>query len=101
MPQSSTTADCSTAVKTWTAAYKNFNGLPPSKDKAGTLYNNPDNMSFIALFTSSPNASAACKVVTCTEEERGSSDSRVLRSASALLCQTLPDVLSGTQPPFE
>ncbi|CDJ62585.1 SAG family member [Eimeria necatrix] len=104
--------NCKEAVDYWKAAYKNFTGLPPSKNDAGTLYDNQDNISFVALYNPSSNATADCRVATCTQtntsttgpgpaiaETDGGSDTT--KKGYALLCKTKPTAFaSDTSAPF-
>ncbi|CDJ66648.1 SAG family member, partial [Eimeria necatrix] len=62
-----TEPNCKETIDYWKAAYKNFTGLPPSKTEGETLYKNQDNVSFVALYNPSSNATADCRVVTCTQ----------------------------------
>ncbi|CDJ40599.1 SAG family member [Eimeria tenella] len=89
---------CNDTVDYWKAAFKNFTGLPPSKSQANGLYDKQDNASFVALYNPSSNATADCKVVTCTKTttdagEEADEDTRAGQSSQsghALICKTMP-----------
>ncbi|CDJ40591.1 SAG family member, partial [Eimeria tenella] len=112
MPVVSTDPDCTATVNHWKAAFKNFSGLPPSREKNADLYGDPDNVSFVALYNPSPNAYADCRVVTCNELENKpyiDLSSHTMKSnflptgnsAHALICLITPDVLqAGEGDPF-
>ncbi|CDJ40602.1 SAG family member (sag12) [Eimeria tenella] len=101
---------CKETVDYWKAAFKNFTGLPPSKNDAGELYNSQDNVSFVALYNPSANASADCRVVTCTQttgvasksaSTSADTGSATTKSGFALLCKTVPTVFANdTTAPF-
>ncbi|CDJ67912.1 SAG family member, partial [Eimeria necatrix] len=91
--------NCAETVDYWKAAYKNFTGLPPPKGEAGTLYDNQDNVSFVALYNPSSNATADCRVVTCTQTTSSADPSSRVSSDGndgntklgyAMLCKTTP-----------
>ncbi|CDJ40603.1 SAG family member (sag6) [Eimeria tenella] len=96
--KSLTTAEpnCKEIVNYWKAAFKNFTGLPPSESQAGDLYKSYNNVSFVALYNTSSNATADCQVVTCTKTTTpGDSSIRDSPSGSqeygyAMICKTMP-----------
>ncbi|CDJ27367.1 LOW QUALITY PROTEIN: SAG family member [Eimeria mitis] len=108
---------CTDVVEKWKNAYKNFNGLPPS-NKNSELYTSQDNISFVAMYNPSDDATADCRVVTCTrkitttptrllldsaeEEEEDETKAEETKQGSALICMTTPDVLpaNSEHPPF-
>ncbi|CDJ62347.1 SAG family member [Eimeria necatrix] len=104
--------NCKESVDSWKAAYKSFTGLPPSKKEAGTLYDNQDNVSFVALYNPSTNATADCRVVTCTQTNTTTTRPEALMATAeggtdtakngyALLCKTMPTAFpSETSAPF-
>ncbi|CDJ62587.1 SAG family member [Eimeria necatrix] len=102
--------DCKETVDYWKAAYKNFTGLPPSKNDAETLYDDQDNVSFVALYNPSSNATADCRVVTCTQTNTSTAGpvgattdegSETAKRGYALLCKTMPAAFaSDTSAPF-
>ncbi|CDJ62576.1 SAG family member [Eimeria necatrix] len=87
--------NCKETVDHWKAAFKNFTGLPPSKTQGADLYKNQDNVSFVALYNPSSDATADCQVVTCTKT---TTEGTVLQNDSeqspeygyALICKTMP-----------
>ncbi|CDJ40616.1 SAG family member [Eimeria tenella] len=91
--------NCKETVDYWKAAYKNFTGLPPSKSKDEKLYNNQDNVSFVALYNPSSNATADCRVVTCTQTNTTTpqpdtvsrdGNTEATKKGYALICKTTP-----------
>ncbi|CDJ62578.1 SAG family member [Eimeria necatrix] len=91
--------NCKDTVDYWKAAFKNFSGLPPSESQAGNLYNNQDNVSFVALYNPSSDASADCRVVTCTKtttanEALQSDSDQSPEYGYALLCKTMPSAFT-------
>lgn len=84
--------DCKAIVQQWSSAFKNFSGLPPKG--SDPLYDNQENVSFVALYNpgtpTSPPA-ADCRSVKCKNGNK---------EASALICLTTPDVLSGDSDSF-
>ncbi|CDI86326.1 SAG family member [Eimeria praecox] len=105
-------ANCTAAVDTWNAAYKNFNGLPPTYTAGNELYKDQNNVSFVAIYNPSDGATADCRVVTCkktvttttknTQGGEGGDTKTEEKEGSALICLTTPDVLSKSidTPPF-
>ncbi|CDJ40592.1 SAG family member [Eimeria tenella] len=97
----SATPNCSAAVDHWKAAYKNFSGVPPAYKDNTTLYSKQDNISFVALYNPSKDATADCRVVTCTEtttpQSPGQEGSGTQRHGYALLCMTTPDILKENE----
>ncbi|CDJ33924.1 SAG family member [Eimeria mitis] len=109
---------CTAVVEKWKNAYSNFNGLPPPNKDAEELYTSRDNISFVAMYNPSADATADCRVVTCTrkiatvsaglltemgEEEEGEDPlTEETKEGSALICMTTPDVLpaNSDNPPF-
>nr|AET50695.1 hypothetical protein [Eimeria tenella] len=99
-------------VDYWKTAYKSFTGLPPSKKEAGTLHDDQDNASFVALYNPSSNATADCRVVTCTQTTTTTAtpgalmataegSSETTKKGYALLCKTMPAGLaSDASAPF-
>ncbi|CDJ45661.1 SAG family member [Eimeria brunetti] len=96
--------NCTEVVNVWKAAYTNFNGTPPPKGKNESLYRVPENVSFVAMYNPSADATASCRVVTCTKtvsngptrsaEVRGqTSRTDGTTTGSALMCLTTPDIL--------
>ncbi|CDJ62575.1 SAG family member [Eimeria necatrix] len=91
--------NCKETVDHWKAAFKSFTGLPPSKTQGANLYKNQDNVSFVALYNPSSDATADCRVVTCTKTTAGGT---VLESDSdqspeygyALICKTMPSAFA-------
>ncbi|CDJ40618.1 SAG family member [Eimeria tenella] len=91
--------NCTETIDYWKAAYKSFTGLPPAKGEAGTLYDNQDNISFVALYNPSSSATADCRVVTCTQKaspaalsagvSSGGNDANT-KLGHAMLCKTTP-----------
>ncbi|CDJ33926.1 SAG family member [Eimeria mitis] len=103
------TVDCNAVVDKWKGAYTNFDGLPPSKKEGEKLYQNQDNVSFVALYNPSKDATADCRVVTCTKTTPAAERFKATRTTggeteegSALICMTVPDVLpeEGENAPF-
>ncbi|CDJ67324.1 SAG family member [Eimeria necatrix] len=100
--------NCKETVDYWKAAYKNFTGLPPSKTDGETLYNNQDNVSFVALYNPSSNATADCRVVTCTQTTTSTTggteggmlstyaDDGTTKNGYALICKTMPAVFGSS-----
>ncbi|CDJ32658.1 SAG family member [Eimeria mitis] len=105
---SSTDPDCSTIVDRWTAAFKNFTTIPPPKSKGNDAYENYDNVSFVALYNPSQNATADCRIVTCTQTkssdvdaERANETHAEAKTRHAVLCMTAPDAFGdGASVPF-
>ncbi|CDJ66649.1 SAG family member [Eimeria necatrix] len=103
---------CKESVDYWKAAYKNFTGLPPSKNDAETLYDDQDKVSFVALYSPSSNAIADCRVVTCTQTNTSTATPGALMATAeggtdttkngyALLCKTMPTAFaSDASAPF-
>nr|AET50478.1 hypothetical protein [Eimeria tenella] len=102
--------NCTETIDYWKAAYKNFTGLPPSKKGTGKLYENQDNVSFVALYNASSNATADCRVVTCTQKTSAAAVSASVSSGDsgdttklgyALICKTMPTAFgNGSIAPF-
>ncbi|CDJ45660.1 SAG family member [Eimeria brunetti] len=105
--------NCTAVVDTWKAAYSNFSGLPPPHLGNEKLYKNHDNVSFVAMYNPSADATADCRVVTCTKKttaggEKGGegflprAEDAGETIGSALICMTVPDVLpaEGSTAPF-
>ncbi|CDJ40607.1 SAG family member [Eimeria tenella] len=96
--KSLTTAEpnCKETVDYWKSAFKNFSGLPPSKSQAGQLYNSQENVSFVALYNPASDATADCRVITCTKtttpgESVVSSDPQGSKeNGYAIICKTIP-----------
>ncbi|CDJ67723.1 SAG family member [Eimeria necatrix] len=103
---------CNESVDYWKAAYKSFTGLPPSKNDAETLYDDQDNVSFVALYSPSSNATADCRVITCTQTNTSTATPEALMATAegstdttkngyALLCKTMPTAFaSDASAPF-
>ncbi|CDJ28552.1 SAG family member [Eimeria mitis] len=97
--------DCKAVVDKWKDAYSNFDGLPPAKKGEDNLYDNQENVSFVALYNPTDKATADCRVVTCTKKTSAAQASRgtdgagqsTETEASALICMTAPDVLADEQ----
>ncbi|CDJ28590.1 SAG family member [Eimeria mitis] len=99
--------DCKAVVDKWKEAYTNFDGLPPANKEEKNLYDNQENVSFVALYNPSTEATADCRVVTCTKTTpaagaaaAGGTDStgqNTETKASALICMTAPDVLADKE----
>ncbi|CDJ27732.1 SAG family member [Eimeria mitis] len=97
--------DCTAVVDTWKKAHSNFSGVPPSKKDSNTLYDNHENVSFVAIYNPSEGATAHCRVVTCTkkitpgpaapqgEPQEEDTTEEETKEGSALICMTTPDVL--------
>ncbi|CDJ33880.1 SAG family member [Eimeria mitis] len=98
MALSTDQVDCAAAVDHWQDALNNFTSLPPSKAEGDSLYDKPENVSFVAMYNPSGSAAADCRVVTCTQTPSKSELSN-LRSSNeaktgyALLCLTTPDLM--------
>ncbi|CDJ62583.1 SAG family member [Eimeria necatrix] len=102
--------NCKETVDSWTAAYKNFTGLPPSKTEGDTLYSNQNNVSFVALYNPSSSATADCRVVTCTQTTTSTTGNGMLsanaegettKNGYALICKTMPTAFGdGSSAPF-
>nr|ABR92920.1 surface antigen 7 [Eimeria tenella] len=98
--------NCKETVDHWKAAFENFTGLRPSKTEGANLYKNQDNVSFVALYNPSSDATADCKVVTCTKatasEAALQSDSdQSSENGYALICKTMPSAFPDDKsPPF-
>ncbi|CDJ62577.1 SAG family member [Eimeria necatrix] len=98
-PLTAAEPNCEETVDHWKAAFKNFTGLPPSKTEGANLYKNQDNVSFVALYNPSSDATADCRVVTCTKTTAGGT---VLQNDSeqspeygyALICKTMPSAFA-------
>ncbi|CDJ33181.1 SAG family member [Eimeria mitis] len=102
--------DCKAVVDKWKDAYSNFDGLPPANKEGEQLYDTQENVSFVALYNPTKDATADCRVVTCTKKTsaagaaaasaRGNAEQNT-ETASALICMTAPDVLAdGAKAPF-
>ncbi|CDI79669.1 SAG family member [Eimeria acervulina] len=93
---------CSAAVKQWKSAFTNFSGVPPPNKEGETAYTNQSNVSLVAMYNPSPNATADCRLVTCTQSVTQDSEQPKTTAASALICLTTPDALpkDGTTAPF-
>ncbi|CDJ62348.1 SAG family member [Eimeria necatrix] len=99
--------NCKETVDYWKAAFKNFTGLPPSKTEGETLYNNQDNVSFVALYNPSSSATADCRVVTCTQTTTSTAgdgdgggfstyaEDGTTKKGYALICKTMPAVFGS------
>ncbi|CDJ31541.1 SAG family member [Eimeria mitis] len=101
--------DCNAVVDKWKGAYSNFDGLPPPNKEEDNLYKNHENVSFVALYNPSTDATADCRVVTCTKTTPETASFKAARTSgtktetgSALICMTAPDVLpkKGEKSPF-
>ncbi|CDJ36559.1 SAG family member [Eimeria mitis] len=103
--------NCTAVVDHWKKAYSNFSGMPPSRKDGDTVYSNQDNVSLVAMYNPSDDATADCRIVTCTKTTKTSTttperqaDQEVeteTKEGSALICMTTPDVLpakNGTAP---
>ncbi|CDJ45663.1 SAG family member [Eimeria brunetti] len=98
-------ANCTEVVDGWKGAYTNFNGIPRAKAEKEELYTIPENVSFVAMYSPSADATASCRVVTCikTVSQGGSmrsakvgirtNDAGNTTTGSALMCLTTPDIL--------
>ncbi|CDJ66267.1 SAG family member [Eimeria necatrix] len=105
-----TEPNCKETVDYWKAAYKNFPGLPPSKTGNETLYKNQDNVSFVALYNPLSNATADCRVVTCTQTTTSTAGTdmrspettpETTKNGYALICKTMPAAFGdGNSAPF-
>ncbi|CDJ27734.1 SAG family member [Eimeria mitis] len=99
----SETPNCADIVDGWNAAYKNFSDLPPPNDNSTTIYDDRDNVSFVAIYNPSPAATADCRVVTCAQKTTTAGGEQRMRSTGdgqsklgyALVCMTTPDVLTA------
>lgn len=94
--------NCPAAVKQWKSAFTNFNGLPPPNKEGETAYLNQSNVSLVAMYNPSPDATADCRLVTCTQSVTQDNEQPKTTAASALICLTTPDALpkDGTTAPF-
>ncbi|CDJ31540.1 SAG family member [Eimeria mitis] len=101
--------DCNAVVDKWKRAYSNFSGLPPPNKEDEELYQDQDNVSFVALYNPTKNATVDCRVVTCTKTTPAAASFKAARTGgiktekgSALICMTVPDVLpeKGEKAPF-
>ncbi|CDJ62353.1 SAG family member [Eimeria necatrix] len=102
--------NCKETVDYWKAAFKNFTGLPPSKTEGTDLYKKQDNVSFVALYNPSSNATADCRVVTCTQTTTSGSlpatatsggEGGTTKNGYALICKTMPTAFANdTSAPF-
>lgn len=91
----SDTIDCDPVLKKWKNAYKNFEGMPPTYSQGAPVYKSDDNVSLIAMYNPSPNATADCRVVTCTKTVDSPSS---VDKGYALMCLTAPDALNKRDP---
>lgn len=91
----SDTIDCDPVLKKWKNAYKNFEGMPPTYSEGAPVYKSDDNVSLIAMYNPSPNATADCRVVTCTKTVDSPSS---VDKGYALMCLTAPDALNKRDP---
>lgn len=126
--QADATDKCDDAVETWKKAVTKFESLPPKYTEAEKLYQDNDNLSFVAMFNTNTDATMECGIITCPaekaaeeegedngpkeEEEEDSSQSRKksLRSKDGetetkadvygLVCYTAPKTLSKEKEPF-
>ncbi|CDJ57951.1 SAG family member [Eimeria maxima] len=91
--------NCDTVVDKWKDAYTNFDGVPPAYKDNKTLYSNPNNVSLVAMYNPSDNASADCRVVTCTKTvtDDATEDPTKITEGSALICLTAPAALDKTR----
>ncbi|CDJ62234.1 SAG family member [Eimeria necatrix] len=95
-PLTSDKPDCKSIVDSWKAAFENFTGLPPSQNQAAGLYDNQDNVSFVALYNPQSNATADCQVATCTKttssppQDFRDSPDQAAENGYALICKTMP-----------
>ncbi|CDJ64348.1 SAG family member [Eimeria necatrix] len=95
-PLTSDKPDCKSIVDSWKAAFENFTGLPPSQNQAAGLYDNQDNVSFVALYNPQSNATADCRVATCTKSAAPTravlddSSGQAAENGYALICKTMP-----------
>ncbi|CDJ45672.1 SAG family member [Eimeria brunetti] len=104
MALNSEKADCAAAVDHWGAAFMNFTSLPPPKTPQEKLYENQQNVSFVAMYSPSSDAVADCRVVTCTQTAAPSTESEIMSRSSgdpktgyALLCMTTPEAFKNEQ----
>ena len=96
----SDTVDCKAVLKQWKDAYKNFEGLPPKYSAEAAVYQNPDNVSLVAMYNPLSGATADCRMVTCTKTVDSPSTTE---NGYGLMCMTSPDALqkaSPKSPPF-
>ena len=96
------TVDCKSVLKQWKDAYKNYEGLPPKYSAGAPQYQDTDNVSLVAIYNPLENATADCRMVTCTKTP-ATADGSSPASGYALLCLTAPDALqkaSPKSPPF-
>ncbi|CDJ30948.1 SAG family member [Eimeria mitis] len=105
----SETPRCSDIVEEWKTAYNNFNGLPPPYSEQEQAYSSQENVSFVAMHNPSSDATADCRVVTCTRKTTTQQQNREKTGTTAteangyaLICMTTPDVLpvDGSKAPF-
>ena len=91
--------NCDIVVDNWKNAYTNFDGVPPAYKDNKTLYSNPNNVSLVAMYNPSDNASADCRVVTCTKTvtDDATEDPPKITEGSALICLTAPAALDKTR----
>lgn len=106
------TASCSTTVKRWQRAFRNFAGLPPPFAEDEELYQMQNNLSFLALYNTDPDAAIDCRVVTCAgstatvrvySKASGapvSAQGQNPKKPSVLVCMTTPNVLQEGKSPF-
>ncbi|CDJ62580.1 SAG family member [Eimeria necatrix] len=93
--------NCKETVDYWKSAFKNFSGLPPSKSQAGGLYNSQDNVSFVALYNPSSDATADCRVITCIktttpgEAVVNSDPQPSTENGYAIICKTMPTAFTN------
>ncbi|CDJ33755.1 SAG family member [Eimeria mitis] len=95
--------NCAAVVDQWKKAYSNFSAMPPSRKDDDTVYSNQDNVSLVAMYNPSDDATADCRIVTCTkttktsttaqEKQGGQEVETETKEGSALICMTTPDVL--------
>ncbi|CDJ36141.1 SAG family member [Eimeria mitis] len=106
MALESDTPDCAAAVDHWKDAVSNFTSVPPPKTGEDEPYDKQHNISFVAMFNPSENASADCRVVTCTQTTTQQPSAFNLRNSGdekkgyALLCMTTPDAFKNAEAPF-
>ncbi|CDJ31545.1 SAG family member [Eimeria mitis] len=96
--------NCAGVVDQWKKAYSNFSAMPPSRKDDNTVYSNQDNVSLVAMYNPSDDATADCRIVTCTKttktstaapgKQGGQEVEAETKEGSALICMTTPDVLS-------
>ncbi|CDJ45679.1 SAG family member [Eimeria brunetti] len=103
MALSSKEPDCAAAVDHWKAALSNFTSIPPAKTDEEILYKKQQNISFVAMYNPSNNASADCRVVTCTQAPSARGVAAKLqrdteqKTGHALLCITSPDAFKDNK----